>query len=779
MKKLDSALGLQVLLVKQQAYGFNAQTKRFTDSRGLAWDVKTWMISQYPLRARHVEESLDPEGRVVRIWTEVHDKKSERLLSISVLGEPFASVALTKTLDTFSEKNIQTENKSDDTSDLTQEFDLQAPTDSQLKQESYEPKENTISSEPDSKLPHISEATPSAGDPPFDLNQGGTEKNTNNPSGPQLTDAALKISTNSFRINQLAAWDKRKYSKNLGHVRVAFFQWEQEISYSHPMVEVTPKGWPLSATCKSKVLKELRHLINTPYAALINATDSGGLYHLWTHKSTSLPSWAEHRRRRLLLNMVNACESFGVDLLILPEYSVRAETVKWLREKCLPGRTVAVLAGTYLEFDADSVTPEKSASLNLLWPVPDGIGDYLKVLDSPKNVNSMSLEDEIDKGIVLQWSRPKKYRSVALNEFIRPGSDHLAPLFVPAGILSELRRIGLDLDADGVVKLLASTPLPLANFMELICSEIFLFTSPTNIPEMGRDYVSMCARFGLGADESEVWKDLERLSKWLSVCPIRIGSDSRRSILIVPAATTRTADYWIAGQAGLLAAGTTTIFVNGAGSGLKGGSCFIGRESWKSGAAAHGYIEALTPYHGWSKGIYYNSKGDPLSENDQALVIADIDPHNMLEGKPRPQMLPVPLQLVAYLPVVETVDYKTLDQSLCTAIPVTKGLITPSLGKSEVIGKLKNRIEFWQQVALSGNSITYNFFESFSKNFSDQKSIQERAKSFFNNGHQQPFSSVITKNLLSSPALYDWIEVDMTLREDESLPLISVPSWTK
>ncbi|MDA3136229.1 hypothetical protein HG619_10095 [Pseudomonas syringae] len=247
----------------------------------------------------------------------------------------------------------------------------------------------------------------------------------------------------------------------------------------------------------------------------------------------------------------------------------------------------------------------------------------------------------------------------------------------------------MDLDADGVVKLLANTHLPLANFMELICSEIFLFTSPTNIPEMARDYVSMCARFGLGADEQEVWKDLTRLSKWLSVCPTRIGTDSRRSILIVPAATTRTADYWIAGQAGLLAAGTTTVFINGAGSGLKGGSCFIGRESWKSGAAAHGYIEALTPYHGWSKGVYYNSKGDPLSENDQALVIADIDPQNMLEGKPRPQMLPVPLQLVAYLPVVETVDYETLDQSLCAAIPVAAGLTTPIFEKQEPVGKLK------------------------------------------------------------------------------------------
>jgi hypothetical protein len=33
------------------------------------------------------------------------------------------------------------------------------------------------------------------------------------------------------------------------------------------------------------------------------------------------------------------------------------------------------------------------------------------------------------------------------------------------------------------------------------------------------------------------------------------------------------------------------------------------------------------------------------------------------------------------------------------------------------------------------------------------------------------------KDLLSSPAFYDWIDADMTLREGEELPYISVPSW--
>lgn len=773
VKNLDALLEFQVILVMQQAYGFNAQTKRFTDSRGLAWDIKPWMISQYPLRARHVEEWLDDNRRIVRVWTEVYDRKSERLLSISVLGEPFASIAITKNLENVSEKYIATSKN-----DNSQPTLAQAPQNEVSLEISQNFESHEIATSTTSESLKTSNPIPATEPPTNDTDiYGGQESTDNNKT--VLNESTLRARANTFKNRQREEWSKRKSSKNHAHVRVAFFQWDQELSYAHPMVEVTPKKWPFSAACKPMVLKELELLTNSPYPALLKATNSSGFNHLWKFKNTSLPSWGEHRRRRLLLNIVNSCQEFGVDLLILPEYSVRAETVKWLKEVCLPGKTVAVLAGTFLEFDSASVTPEKSASLNLLWPVPRDIADCLKPLDPVSNEAATSLHDKIDKGIVLQWSRSKKYRSVALNEFIRPGNDRITPLFVPGRIVDALRRIGWDLDADGVVKLLANTYLPLANFMELICSEIFLFTSPTNIPEMARDYVSMCARFGLGADEEQVWRDLKALSTWLSVCSRPVGADSRRSILIVPAATTRTADYWIAGQSGLLAAGTTTIFINGVGSGLKGGSCFIGRESWKTGAGSHGYIDTITPYHGWSKGIYYNSKNDPLNEEDQALVIADIDPHNMLEGKPRPQMLPVPLQLVAYLPVVETVDKRSLDRTLCAATPVTTEVEDSDDCVQNLIGKLKCRSEFWQLIAHNINNVDYSFFERFSKNFSDEKSIQERAKYFFNNGYQQPFSSEVKKDLLSSPALYDWIEADMTLRDGEPLPCISVPSWTE
>ena len=778
VKDLDSELDLQVVLVMQQSYGFNAQTKRFTDSKGLAWDIKQWMISQYPLRARHVEENFDSDRRVVRVWTEVYDKKSDRLLSISVLGEPFASIALSKSpvisgdgVDEFSKEALVVKHPSQESILAVEEAEESEEVKGSEEVEEADGAREKTFSEPVNKDMSINDGS--------NNKKGSDRSSSNSCQEKSLSDATVRARSSGFKHSQMMEWAGRKDSKNSGHIRVAFFQWEQDLSYAHPMVEVTPKSWPLSNSCKSGVLKKLKYLKGSHYSDILSATASTGLGHLWKHKNVELPSWDEHRRRRLLLNVVNACESFGVNLLVLPEYSVRQETVKWLREECLPGKSVAVLAGTYLEFESESLSPAKSANLNLLWPLPQHIGEYLIPSDTRGNQEMSSSSDEIGKGLVLQWVRTKKYRSVALNEFIRPGTKFLAPLFVPGEIIDKLRRLGWGVDIEGVVKLLAYSDLPLANFMELICSEIFLFTSPTNIPEMSRDYVSMTSRFGLGASSDHVWDDLKELSRWLSVCSGNSGIGSRRSILIVPAATTRTADYWIAGQAGLLAAGTTTVFVNGVGSGLKGGSCFIGRESWKNGGGAHGYIETLTPYHGWSKGIYYNSKSDPLSDSDQALVIADIDPRNMLEGKPRPQMLPVPLQLVAYLPIAETVDSKTLDRRICAAIPANGEITDPAELERELDGKLKCRDGFWHDVAQGIYNVDSDFFMRFSKNFSDEKAIQDRAKSFFNNGYQQPFSSVSKLDLLSSPALYDWIEADMTLREGEALPLISVPSWVE
>ncbi|WP_164703864.1 hypothetical protein, partial [Pseudomonas viridiflava] len=56
----------------------------------------------------------------------------------------------------------------------------------------------------------------------------------------------------------------------------------------------------------------------------------------WPPETPLLPrekSRAESRRRKFISEALNSCEAFGVDILVLPEYSVRPDTVKWLREQ--------------------------------------------------------------------------------------------------------------------------------------------------------------------------------------------------------------------------------------------------------------------------------------------------------------------------------------------------------------------------------------------------------------------------------------------------------------
>ncbi|MCI8298740.1 MAG: toprim domain-containing protein [Lachnospiraceae bacterium] len=54
----------------------------------------------------------------------------------------------------------------------------------------------------------------------------------------------------------------------------------------------------------------------------------------------------------------------------------------------------------------------------------------------------------------------------------------------------------------------------------------------------------------------------------------------RTPILLVPACTTRAVDYYVFGQGFYLSAGLKTVFCNGVGTGGRGGSCFIGQDSW-------------------------------------------------------------------------------------------------------------------------------------------------------------------------------------------------------
>lgn len=833
---IDRLCGIVVRTVVSPRYGYSPKDKRFTDSEGQTWALPTSSICQWPLNASKTEE-FDHEGSLLKVWCESYEKSTRKLLAVHVLGDAFARIAI-------EEHHTLTQSTNEEPSALIGTV--------KATQVSLPATNPALTSRSTTETMGIT------GAPNVNITTGnaGSEKSS------QVTTAAPRINVamaRTFRSMQNELWSRRGDQKLSGHVRVALLQWKLDETYSHPIAEVGAQKLQFRQSGVARQVSQLLAALDDGdtknYGQLHQATERRGTEYLWTGKK-DLPSWAEHRRQRLLATAIDVCERFKVDLLVLPEYSVRPETVVWLKEE-LRRKGVAVLAGTFRQFDA---APNEllSAKMSLLWPYPNTAATALVAtlgLDSKAVVSA----DRLKRGVVLEWDRLKKYRAVAVEEYIQPSSDPLNPLFHPRDILNLFQnKLGIAIPPQELNRLLTATPLPLKYCLELICSELFMLTSPANLPLLARDYETQLNHFFKGTatnGRDVVYADIENLGSTLAMGPDEFGTP-RRSLLVVPAATSRTADYWIAGQASLLAAGTTTVFCNGVlGKAFMGGSCFVGRESWKNGHDSIGLISSTTPYYGWSKGIYYNKPTDPLGESEQAMVIADIDPLNMQEGKPRPQMLPVPLQLVAYLPIAETlghmrnsmplvkqllgkdlgaiadispklVDYMqgnspdnpaleeartSLKQALCVgnvhvqvarlkeilqhfSDPVPAGSPPAAIDRDKEDQKidclrlfclLKDKLKSHEADKFGATSAKLsqaihegnidNQIEQLyelEKYFSDGATFRERTDAYIRDRSQQPKTVEAP-----APAVYDWLEVDLTLNDSEKLPTVNVPSW--
>lgn len=763
-KLVDKELGFEVALVVERSYGYNAQTRRFTDSRNGVRDVTPWMISQFPRNAKHIEE-ISSNGRFLRVWSEVFDRKTGKLLSVSALGEPFASIAIIKPKINGSVSLDENEHS------YANDFSVGAT-------DQTEKKENSHGSEDfirlDSIAPLPEESLSFSNDTNIQPDVDSFEQYSEGQHG---ENDFLAVGY-EFRNQQRERWAQRSEKCSNGHIRIALLQADFGLTYTHSLVEACPSNWPFDAKTKKIIAKHL--VADSTYSSLLNASKVANAESLWEGVADGrcgiLPSWSEHRRRSILMRVIDSAEAFGVDLLILPEYSVRRETIEWLKDH-LANKNVAVLAGTYMDFQRDSVKDHLTAKLTLLWPLPKNVSNSFVASIQKSGIAEDKDFDKLQRGIVLEFTRDKKYRSIALSEFFRPSSKRLEPLFKLVDLAKDLQReTGFEPSATVLTELLANTRLPLKYLLELICSEVFLTSSPANYKNMHIDLKAMALRFGNGTDEQEVFDDVRNIAENLSITGN--GTQVRRSILAVPAATTRSADYWITGQATFLAAGAATVFCNSIGNGLVGGSCFIGCNSWKSDDTYVGYISRITPYHGWSKGIYYNDKKDALGKNDQAVVIVDIDPHNMLEGKPRAQTMPSPLQLVAYLPLIETVNWRSTEANLFRTLSVNV-----AKNESDPHEKVKTRPldenKFWGAVSGAMRLVDDKALSSLWGTFPDKDAVVSRAAAYQNNHDMQPTAPVGAMTILSNPALYDWIDVSLTLRDGQQAPTISVPSWKR
>jgi hypothetical protein len=298
-----------------------------------------------------------------------------------------------------------------------------------------------------------------------------------------------------------------------------------------------------------------------------------------------------------------------------------------------------------------------------------------------------------------------------------------------------------------------------------------------------------------GDDPSEakglVKTDIDALGELLTFAQ---RNRERRSVLLVPACTSRSNDYWHAGQASVLASGTATVFCNAANKNLSvGGSCFIGIDSVSHVKPDHaGTIRLLTPYHGWSKGILQPDCKGALSAVDQALVVVDLDPVHVVSGKPRPQLLPEPMSLVAYLPIVEVIDKmknakglenalndqltadgcKLLHEMLTNeAFPEACGLLHPRDEFSKAFADLL-RDKADNGLGLEKGGAKVEIFKEF---FGDPSAVRERILAWIRDRHQQPAPKAGELGL--EPAWLDFLVADLTWRSSEEHPDIRVPPW--
>jgi DNA primase catalytic core len=777
VKMIDQELGFEVVWVVESSYGYNPQTRRFTDSRNGVRDVTPWMISQFPKGAKVIEE-VTRDNRFLRVWSEVFDRKSGQLLSVSVLGEPFASIAISRSgLSSPPERNLA----SSASTEILNPAKDQKNTLGTPKSINESLVESALA-EPTIK----SDSSNSFGNR-IALGADSTAKVAETviespPKDDLFSKNATQRAASAFQKQQVINWALRGESfKPKGHVRVALLQADFDLTYKHPFVEACPASWPFAPKTIDAVSKHLKSELAELriYESISNAVDASDTAHLWSGldgSTVNLPSWSEHRRQSILKRVIDTCQTFGVDLLVLPEYSVRRETIDWLKIY-LANKTVSVLAGTYMNVEQLPAENYLAAPLTLLWPLPKQVSNQFSNSLKSQGLGAEKDHDAFKRGYVLEFSRHKKYRSIALEEFFRPSYRELGPLFNPRDLAKALeKQTGFLPSVDVISHLLANTPLPLKHLLELICSEIFLVSSPANYRHMADDLRNMSQKFGETIEGfDKVFGDVRLLSEYLSITGDGIAP--RRSILAVPAATSRSADYWIAGQAGFLAAGTATIFCNSIdGKTLVGGSCFIGCNSWKSEDGPTGYISKITPYHGWTKGIFYNNKDDALSKFDQAVVIADIDPYNMLEGRPRAQTMPAPLQLVAYLPLVESVDWPKTEANLLESLSMPE-TVKPSDPAEKVKSRAQDEEMFWATVDKAKTALDEKSLDALWKAFPDTSSLSGRAKAYHNNGDMQPMSAPGVMGLLAAPALYDWINVSLTLSEQQQLPKIAVPPW--
>ncbi|MEZ7809775.1 CHC2 zinc finger domain-containing protein [Alcaligenes phenolicus] len=823
---LDHELGMRIVCVHNKTFGRSRDTTEFTDSTGASWQMSK---AQYTnLYSSTIEEHRPPKGsQILKVWTETRHIANDTLIAVHTLDTKLGkwmpslpdAINMVETGPAVSFSPVVGDSPKKFVSEAVYSPAVATNPQPKVAEERFSdgqqintPTDETIEQSQHTSTDDVGEAVavslPLGGsndscersdevvDPPAAAPDLKSETAGKKFPGTQPPHISVEKTSVSLILNLLNEWQSESWQKRIGgetspeqesrissHFRVALFQFRVDESYAHPIAEVGLGGLPLAKSSQEALRSRLK---DDSDLKVVGKAAQRGHEFSWQDDQKVI-SWPEHRRRSLLSQALKACRDLKVELLVLPEVSVRPDTVAWLKKQLINHPGLAVLAGTYRQFHATDGSDHLKEKLTLLWR-PD------KALEVP-----FGLEGDTD---VIDLRRGKKYRAVAAYELFRPDTDELQPLYTEEKVVNALHHIRSqakkgEWSPDQLIPLfqaLLHGPQKLRYCMELVCSELFVLTSPANRQPLEQDLAKMLQLFGGSPSDAKelVNNDVIALGELLTFAQ---RQRERRSVLLVPACTSRSNDYWHAGQASVLASGTATVFCNAANKKISvGGSCFIGIDSVSSAKSEHaGIVRLLTPYHGWSKGILQPDCKGALSAADQALVVVDLDPVHVVSGKPRPQLLPEPMSLVAYLPIVEVIDKNKNADGLANAL---RNELTPKgceiLRKMltneafpEACGQLHIIENFTKALSAlldSKKNSTLNpetggeKVEIFKDFFGDPRAIRERILAWLRDRHQQPAPKA--GELRLEPAWLDFLVVDLTWRHsDDKRPEIQVPPW--
>jgi DNA primase catalytic core len=415
-------------------------------------------------------------------------------------------------------------------------------------------------------------------------------------------------------IRELKDYQRIKWESRAKHnrmLRIAFFQFEVDSTYRHPLSEICSYDY------------ENKEFLKKPWKFTDQAVSPENPQY------NEFFSCAELIRQEKLKAAIEACIAFDVDLLILPEYSVRPETIEIIKDILMDkSASLTVLCGTFrIPLLADSRYLSKE--FETYGEVSrQGHSSLLSLLYKSIKTNQYKIK-----------SRGKKYRSEASNEIFRPIEMAIEPL-----------GKNLKVNKDNVVN----------HILELICSECFILTSPIQHDWLAESWLFLKNKYDPSVtqtqDNLEVVKDDIRELREAVIGPRNPFTSDTRKLLIVPSMTSRVRDFYNLGEQFILTVSGSMVLCNSVfGKHGKGGSCIISGESYHDKQDDVWVPQCDGPYGDVQPGIYQRGAFDEgaLGQDEEALVIFDINPLTATDFKPSKQARPNGLRLVAHLPIVQ------------------------------------------------------------------------------------------------------------------------------